>query len=85
MRGEGEEEAAACRAAGLPLTFYEAFGEKGAGGAPVWSGLDAGKAGAKGAETSNRTQLWKPGRSWWEAKRGKNPYLEPVAHNNRWR
>ena len=69
------EEASACRAAGLPPTFYKATGEKVAGGA----------TGAEGARTSHRTQLWKPGRSWWEAKRGKNPYLEPVAHNNRLR
>lgn len=33
----------------------------------------------------SRTQLWKPGRSWWEAKSGKNPWVEPVVHNNRWR
>ena len=70
-----EEEASACRAAGLPPTFYKATREKVAGGA----------AGAEGARTLHRTQLWKPERSWWEAKRGKNPYLEPVAHNNRWR
>ena len=35
--------------------------------------------------TGSRTQLWKPGRSWWEAKSGKNPWVEPVVHNNRWR
>lgn len=34
---------------------------------------------------SSKTQLWKPGRSWWEAKSGKNPWVEPVVHNNRWR
>ena len=34
---------------------------------------------------TSRTQLWKPGRSWWEAKSGKNPWVEPVVHNNRWR
>lgn len=36
-------------------------------------------------ESGSRTQLWKPGRSWWEAKSGKNPWVEPVVHNNRWR
>jgi len=35
-------------------------------------------------ETS-RTQLWKPSRSWWEAKSGKNPWIEPKSHNKRWR
>jgi hypothetical protein len=35
--------------------------------------------------TENRTQLWKPGRSWWEAKSGKNPWIEASSHNKRWR
>mmetsp|Transcript_28538 Transcript_28538/g.42377 ORF Transcript_28538/g.42377 Transcript_28538/m.42377 type:complete len:1032 (-) Transcript_28538:454-3549(-) len=34
---------------------------------------------------SSRTQLWKPSRSWWEAKSGKNPWIEPLSHNKRWR
>lgn len=34
---------------------------------------------------SSRTQLWKPSRSWWEAKSGKNPWIEPHLHNKRWR
>ena len=34
---------------------------------------------------SSRTQLWKPSRSWWEAKSGKNPWIEPTSHNKRWR
>ena len=34
---------------------------------------------------TNRTQLWKPSRSWWEAKSGKNPWIEPKSHNKRWR
>ena len=33
----------------------------------------------------SRTQLWKPSRSWWEAKSGKNPWIEPSSHNKRWR
>jgi hypothetical protein len=33
----------------------------------------------------SRTQLWKPSRSWWEAKSGKNPWIEPKNHNKRWR
>lgn len=33
----------------------------------------------------SRTQLWKPSRSWWEAKSGKNPWIEPKSHNQRWR
>lgn len=34
---------------------------------------------------ASRTQLWKPSRSWWEAKSGKNPWIEPSSHNKRWR
>ena len=52
-------------------TFAEAMGE-------VTSSSQEGNNGSK-------TQLWKPGRSWWEAKSGKNPWVEPVVHNNRWR
>jgi len=33
----------------------------------------------------SKTQLWKPGRSWWEARSGKNPWIEPKHHNKRWR
>ena len=34
---------------------------------------------------NSRTQLWKPSRSWWEAKSGKNPWIEPRFHAKRWR
>jgi hypothetical protein len=53
-------------------TFHEAIGEKDV----VLETIAGG---------TSRTQLWKPGRSWWEAKSGKNPWVEPVVHNNRWR
>ena len=33
----------------------------------------------------SKTQLWKPSRSWWEARSGKNPWIEPNSHNKRWR
>lgn len=33
----------------------------------------------------NRTQLWKPSRSWWEARSGRNPWIDPKSHNKRWR
>ena len=35
--------------------------------------------------SKSKTQLWKPSRSWWEAKSGKNPWIEPASHNKRWR
>ena len=31
------------------------------------------------------TQLWKPCKSWWDAKSGKNPYLDCKNHRKRWR
>lgn len=40
---------------------------------------------AVGEEEVARTQLWKPHRSWWEAKSSKNPWVEPPLHNKRWR
>jgi hypothetical protein len=56
-----------------PSTFLQAMGEKEYEN-PVHS------------VTGNaRTQLWKPSRSWWEAKSGKNPWIEPASHNKRWR
>ena len=54
-------------------TFHEAIGEKDCVAPETTAG------------GTSRTQLWKPGRSWWEAKSGKNPWVEPVVHNNRWR
>jgi hypothetical protein len=56
-----------------PPTFSQAMGEKEYDN-PVHA-LSGG----------NRTQLWKPSRSWWEAKSGKNPWIEPSSHNKRWR
>ncbi len=67
------EEVAINRATKLLPTFPEAMGEKD----------DSGEG--RNPAASSRTQLWKPGRSWWEAKSGKNPWVEPVVHNNRWR
>mmetsp|Transcript_19117 Transcript_19117/g.38783 ORF Transcript_19117/g.38783 Transcript_19117/m.38783 type:complete len:1041 (-) Transcript_19117:115-3237(-) len=67
------DEVAINRSTKLLPTFSEAMGEK-----------DDSVEGRNPA-ASSRTQLWKPGRSWWEAKSGKNPWVEPVVHNNRWR
>lgn len=52
-----------------PPTFLQAMGEK------EYATPSLG----------SRTQLWKPSRSWWEAKSGKNPWIEPASHNKRWR
>jgi hypothetical protein len=53
-----------------PATFRQAMGEKEYDLPPHLVG---------------RTQLWKPSRSWWEAKSGKNPWIQPSLHNQRWR
>ena len=36
-------------------------------------------------DSPSKTKLWKPSQSWWDAKSGKNPWVEPVVHDNRWR
>jgi hypothetical protein len=56
-----------------PATFPQAMGEREYEN-PVAS-----------LSNGSRTQLWKPSRSWWEAKSGKNPWIEPKSHNKRWR
>jgi hypothetical protein len=58
-----------------PPTFSQAMGEK---EYEITNPVHALSGG-------NRTQLWKPSRSWWEAKSGKNPWIEPSSHNKRWR
>lgn len=67
------EETAKLSVSQCPPTFLQAMGEKEYDN-PVHP--STGHA---------RTQLWKPSRSWWEAKSGKNPWIEPVSHNKRWR
>lgn len=73
------EEVSMNQSTKLLPTFFEAMGEKDA------CSVANDSTGAYSAGASSRTQLWKPGRSWWEAKSGKNPWVEPVVHNNRWR
>ncbi|GKY92963.1 hypothetical protein MPSEU_000265000 [Mayamaea pseudoterrestris] len=57
-----------------PDTFSQAMGE-----------LEYESLSPSGISNHARTQLWKPSRSWWEAKSGKNPWIEPISHNKRWR
>ena len=74
-----------------PTSFLEAIGEK-----PLSSNHKNNKNSTDEANkntspnplhviSSSRTQLWKPNRSWWEAKSGKNPWIEPRHHAKRWR
>ena len=67
----GTDESRSIKA--CPPTFLQAMGERDYEN-PLAS-LSSG----------SRTQLWKPSRSWWEAKSGKNPWIEPKSHNKRWR
>mmetsp|Transcript_3042 Transcript_3042/g.4293 ORF Transcript_3042/g.4293 Transcript_3042/m.4293 type:complete len:922 (+) Transcript_3042:715-3480(+) len=68
-----------------PASFAEATGEIDA--------MTVNDVGYQGNHSENplsvvansRTQLWKPSRSWWEARSGKNPWIEPNLHNKRWR
>jgi hypothetical protein len=62
----------------LPTTFAQAMGEQD-------DSNTAASSNPLSALSSSRTQLWKPSRSWWEAKSGKNPWIEPQSHNKRWR
>lgn len=55
-------------------SFFEAMGEK-----------DTGDDDNDDDSPSSKTKLWKPSQSWWDAKSGKNPWVEPVVHDNRWR
>jgi hypothetical protein len=71
MASRSPEEVALNQASALPSTFSEALGEK--------------DSSTGDSMSTSKTQLWKPGRSWWEAKSGKNPWVEPAVHNNRWR
>ena len=70
IQARGDDE---CQSmASCPPTFSQAMGERDYD--ETFSTMEA-----------SRTQLWKPSRSWWEAKSGKNPWIEPKSHNKRWR
>lgn len=71
IESRSDDESRAIKA--CPPTFLQAMGERDYEN-PLAS-LSSG----------SRTQLWKPSRSWWEAKSGKNPWIEPTSHNKRWR
>ena len=69
-----------------PATFAEAIGESDASvvSDPTFAS-NSQSENPLSELSSSRTQLWKPSRSWWEAKSGKNPWIEPREHNKRWR
>lgn len=78
-RSKEEMEIRAC-----PSTFAEAIGEI-EPGISSESTLSCQSDNPLSVLAASRTQLWKPSRSWWEAKSGKNPWIEPKNHNKRWR
>lgn len=75
-------------AGGSCPTFAQAIGEQDSIATDDNSSTGGGSQQAPNPMTDlsqSRTQLWKPSRSWWEAKSGKNPWIEPNSHNKRWR
>lgn len=68
-----------------PETFSEAIGESDILTSSVDGKLNSHSDNPLSVVSASRTQLWKPSRSWWEAKSGKNPWIEPSLHNKRWR
>lgn len=81
ISSRGDEEKLSINPNNCPATFSEAIGELDC------SSFDgsAQSENPLAALSNSRTQLWKPSRSWWEAKSGKNPWIEPRLHNKRWR
>eukprot|EP00557_Chaetoceros_sp_GSL56_P009562 CAMPEP_0176493744 /NCGR_PEP_ID=MMETSP0200_2-20121128/9709_1 /TAXON_ID=947934 /ORGANISM="Chaetoceros sp., Strain GSL56" /LENGTH=793 /DNA_ID=CAMNT_0017891421 /DNA_START=192 /DNA_END=2573 /DNA_ORIENTATION=- len=68
-----------------PESFAEAIGESDILASSVDGKLTQHSDNPLSVVSASRTQLWKPSRSWWEAKSGKNPWIEPSLHNKRWR
>eukprot|EP00559_Dactyliosolen_fragilissimus_P002568 CAMPEP_0184867180 /NCGR_PEP_ID=MMETSP0580-20130426/25305_1 /TAXON_ID=1118495 /ORGANISM="Dactyliosolen fragilissimus" /LENGTH=961 /DNA_ID=CAMNT_0027367273 /DNA_START=342 /DNA_END=3227 /DNA_ORIENTATION=+ len=68
-----------------PPSFAEAIGEIEPRSYNVQVHTNGQTANPLSVLAVSRTQLWKPNRSWWEAKSGKNPWIEPESHNKRWR
>jgi len=64
-----------------PTSFLEAIGES----ATTQNNADTYTPNPLNCVSHSRTQLWKPSRSWWEAKSGRNPWIEPRLHSRRWR
>lgn len=79
-RSEIEMSIRAC-----PESFAEAIGEVDPSRTEGSTTANGQTANPLQVLATSRTQLWKPSRSWWEAKSGKNPWIEPKLHNRRWR
>lgn len=76
--------AAEVRTTPSPTTFLEAIGERIKSKQRDCSTTST-TPNPLNVVSNSRTQLWKPSRSWWEAKSGKNPWIEPRLHAKRWR
>jgi hypothetical protein len=88
IANRSSQETATNTSTQCPATFLQAMGEKEydlTTPSNVTSSTTAKSNIAPTTTSVTRTQLWKPSRSWWEAKSGKNPWIEPSSHNKRWR
>ena len=86
IANRSSQETAAITSTKCPATFLQAMGEKEYDLITTTATTIANNSSNNTTTTSvTRTQLWKPSRSWWEAKSGKNPWIEPSSHNKRWR
>jgi hypothetical protein len=65
--------------------FQEAIGEEGSQSEGQSEHSYSESSHSTTASSLSGNQLWKPKRSWWEAKSKKNPWIEPESHNMRWR
>lgn len=81
ISSRGDDEKLSINPNNCPATFAEAIGELDT------SSYDSNAQSENPLSvlSNSKTQLWKPSRSWWEAKSGKNPWIEPRLHNKRWR
>lgn len=86
IANRSSQETATNTSTKCPATFLQAMGEKEYDLVPTTATTTVNNISANTTITAvTRTQLWKPSRSWWEAKSGKNPWIEPSSHNKRWR
>lgn len=65
--------------------FAYACGEKDSKEPPVVNEYGDNPNPVVAMNSGSRTQLWKPSRSWWEARSSKNPWIDPKNHVKRWR
>ncbi len=88
ISSRSSQETATITSTKCPATFLQAMGEKEydlTSTSTTTTTTSTNNSTTNTTSSVTRTQLWKPSRSWWEAKSGKNPWIEPSSHNKRWR